>query len=222
MYVHPAFKIDRSAALSFAATRGFGLIVACPGGAPVASPVPFHIDYAADGAPRASFHVAKANPLATLAARGGHWLLAVTGHDAYVSPLWYASPEQVPTWLYESVHLAGPVAAMSAGALQQHLYDLSERFEAQPMLERTWSPDELTPGRRETLTKAIVGIEMHVETVEGSFKLNQHKSDADHVAIANALAAQSDPGGKALAACMLALRPHLQYASSAPEHAAAK
>ena len=33
---------------------------------------------------------------------------------------------------------------------------------------------------------------MTVEEVEGSFKLNQHKSDADYTAIANALGAQAD------------------------------
>ena len=35
---------------------------------------------------------------------------------------------------------------------------------------------------------------MTVEQVEGSFKLNQHKSDVDHAAIANALAVQAGRG----------------------------
>jgi predicted FMN-binding regulatory protein PaiB len=33
------------------------------------------------------------------------WLLAVNAADAYVSADWYASPDQVPTWLYQAVHL---------------------------------------------------------------------------------------------------------------------
>ncbi|MEA2935178.1 MAG: transcriptional regulator [Variibacter sp.] len=214
MYVHPAFKADRAAALSFAAARGFGLVVACADGAPIASPVPFRIDYTPDGTPRASFHVAKANGLAGLAAQGGRWLLAVTGADAYVSPVWYASPDQVPTWLYEAVHLAGPVQLMSTDRLTQHLDELSDRFEATPTAEANWSPQQITPGRREMLMKAIVGIDMLIETVEGSFKLNQHKSDADHVAVAEALAARNDVGAQAISARMLALRPHLQYAST--------
>ncbi len=32
------------------------------------------------------------------------------------------------------------------------------------------------------MVRAIVVIEMLVETIEGKFKLNQHKIDADHVA----------------------------------------
>ena len=51
---------------------------------------------------------------------------------------------------------------------------------------------------------------MTVETIEGNFKLNQHKSDEDHVAVANALA-QRDPSAQAIAKRMVALRPHLDY-----------
>ncbi len=221
MYVPPAFKTDRTAALSFTAARGFGLVIACAAEGPTASPLPFRLDYTADGTPRASFHVAKGNPLAALASQGSRWLLAVMGGDAYVSPIWYASPDQVPTWLYESVHLSGPVQVMDAATLKQHLVDLSEQFETPSADGATWTPATLTPGRHEALAKAIVGIEMSIDAVQGSFKLNQHKSDADQVAVADALALQSHPGAQAIGKRMLALRPHLQYAS-APEHAPAK
>jgi len=57
------------------------------------------------------FHVARNNPLAKLADGKSQWLMAVTGADAYVSPDWYVSPDQVPTWLYQAVHLTGTGAA---------------------------------------------------------------------------------------------------------------
>ena len=62
--------------------------------------------------------------------------------------------------------------------------------------------------RREMLLKAIVAVEMTIETIEGNFKLNQHKSDEDHVAVANALAKQDDPSAREIAKRMVALRPH--------------
>jgi transcriptional regulator len=65
------------------------------------------------------------------------------------------------------------------------------------------------------LLKAIVAVEMTVESIEGSFKLNQHKSDEDHVGVAAALAHQSDPSAQAIAKRMIALRPHLDYAKNA-------
>jgi transcriptional regulator len=215
MYTPPAFKTDRAASLAFAAERGFGLVVACDGEKPLASPLPFHLSYASDGSPRVGFHVVRQNPLAALAATGGTWLISVTGAHCYVSPDWYASADQVPTWLYESVQLSGPVRAQTASALRPHLDSLGEKFEGWLAPKPHWSADKVTSGRREMLMKAIVGIEMMVETVEGSFKLNQHKADADHVAVAAALARQADPGSREIAARMIALRPHLSYEPNA-------
>jgi transcriptional regulator len=213
MYIHPAFRIDEAASLAFAAARGFGLVIACADGRMVASPLPFTIDQAAGGRWLA-FHVARGNRLADLAASGGRWLVAAWGADAYVSPHWYASPDQVPTWLYESVQLAGPVRVMSANEQRAHLDRLTAAFETRQAPQPPWTAERLTPARREAFMKAIVAIEMTVERVEGSFKLNQHKSDADHAAVARALAGQDDAGAGAIAAHMMALRPHLAYGQS--------
>jgi transcriptional regulator len=209
MYVHPAFRIDRAASLAFAAARGFGLVAACHDGAPVASALPFCLDYAADGSPRLTFHVARANALAAIAEKRGTWLVSVMGDDAYVSPDWYASPDQVPTWLYQSVHLSGPVQVTRA--LSDHLDVLTEKFESTLAPKPPWRAATVTPGRKANLMKAIVGIELMVETVQGSLKLNQHKSDADHVAVATALAERPDARARQLADRMIALRPHLNY-----------
>jgi len=210
MYIPPAFRIDEAASLAFAAARGFGLVSACVDGRITASPLPFYIDQA-EGGRWLAFHVARGNRLAELAASGGRWLVTVWGADAYVSPRWYKSADQVPTWLYESVQLAGPVRLMSDAEQREHLDRLTAAFEAHQAPAPSWTIDLVTPGRREALMRAIVAIEMTVESVEGSFKLNQHKSDADHVAIASALAGQGEAGARAIAAHMMALRPHLDY-----------
>ncbi len=211
MYTPPAFQVDRSASLAFAAARGFGLVIAGEAGGFAASPLPFHLGYAADGTPLVTFHVARANPLAVLAARGGQWLLVVMGPDAYVSPDWYASQDQVPTWLYQSVQLAGPVQPVPDDALSLHLDALSETFESRLAPKRPWTSDKVSPARRKKLVKAIAGIEMRVETVQGSFKLNQHKSDADQIAVVERLAGSADRMAEAIARAMIATRPHLQY-----------
>ena len=109
MYTPPMFKSDRAASLAFAQTRGFGLVCASDGAKPIASSLPFYLTFADDGTPHAAFHVARHNPLVKLAGGSNSWLLAVNGADAYVSPDWYVSPDQVPTWLYQVVHLTGTV-----------------------------------------------------------------------------------------------------------------
>ena len=209
MYAPSFFQPDRAASLAFAAARGFGTVCAYDGAKPVASALPFCLEYSNDGTPVVAFHVARGNALAARADGKSNWLIAVNGADTYVSPHWYASPDQVPTWLYQAVHLSGPVRVMSNQELAEHLDALSAKFEGWLAPKPSWSTGEMTAGRREAMMKAIVGLVMTVEDIEGSFKLNQHKSDVDHAAIGGALARQPDAAAQALAEEMRALRPHL-------------
>src|SRR5215470_11736766 len=113
MYTPPPFEPDRTTSLAFAEAHGFGLVCASDGQKPIASLVPFYLSYAADGTPEVAFHVARNNPLVRLADGVSPWLVAITGANAYVSADWYVSQDQVPTWLYQAVHLAGPVRTLS-------------------------------------------------------------------------------------------------------------
>jgi transcriptional regulator len=212
MYTPPMFKPDRGASLGFAQARGFGTVCAWSGDKPIASSVPFILTSADDGTPLAAFHVARGNPLAGLADGTSSWLLAVNGADAYVSADWYASPDQVPTWLYQAVHLTGPVRKLSDGELGPHLDLLSAKFESRLAPKTPWTSSKMTAGRLDAMKKAIVGLVMSVDEVEGSFKLNQHKSDTDHVAVTTALARQPEAAAQHLANEMGALRP-LQFES---------
>lgn len=211
MYVHPAFKVHPAAALAFAAARGFGVVIACDAGRPVAAHLPFRLIEQDGKVPKLEFHVARNNPLGAIAEKGGTWLVAVQGPDAYVSPDWYASKDQVPTWLYEAVHLSGPVRVIPGEHTQAHTEALSAKFEGWIDGKEPWLLDKVPDQRREMLLKGIVAVEMTVETVEGNFKLNQHKPDEDHAAIATALAVQDDPASQAIARRMVAMRPHLDY-----------
>jgi transcriptional regulator len=210
------FKSDRATSLAFAEARGFATVCAWDGNKPIASPLPFYLDYAADGTPRAVFHVARGNPLIALADTAPCWLLVVNGADAYVSPDWYVSPDQVPTWLYQTVHLTGRVQKLSDDELAVQLDTLSAKFDGWLAPKPPWTVSKMTAARLEALKKAIVGLVLTVEEVEGTFKLNQHRSDVDHVAIASALTDRPDEAAKTIGQQMVALRPSLEYKSSTP------
>jgi transcriptional regulator len=196
-------------------------VIATDGGRPVASPLPFRLIEHDGKIPKLEFHVARANPLGQIAEKGGTWLVAVQGHDAYVSPDWYASKEQVPTWLYETVQLSGPVRVIPGDHTRAHTEALSAKFEGWLAPKAPWLLDKVADKRRDMLLAAIVAVEMTVETVEGAFKLNQHKQDEDHVAIATALSRQDDPSSRAIAQRMIALRPNLDYDQGTPSLSAA-
>jgi transcriptional regulator len=209
MYTPPMFKPDRAASLAFAQARGFGTVCAWEGDRPIASSLPFYLAFADDGTPQMAFHVARQNPLLKLADGTSSWLMAVTGADAYVSADWYVSPDQVPTWLYQAVHLTGTVRRLADHELGPHLDVLSAKFENWLAPKPPWMSSKVTAGRLAAMKQAIVGLVMTVDEIEGSFKLNQHKSDVDYVAVATALARQPEVAAQVLAGEMRALRPHL-------------
>jgi len=214
MYAPPMFKPDRAASLGFAEARGFGTVCAWAGTKPIASSLPFCLAYADDGTPRVAFHVARQNPLAKLADGKTPWLMTVNGADAYVSADWYASPDQVPTWFYQAVHLTGCVQMLPDHELGPHLDALAAKFENWLAPKPPWTTSKMTAGRLHAMKKAIVGLVMTVEEIDGSFKLNQHKSDVDHLAVAAALARQGAAAALLLASEMHALRPELSASAT--------
>jgi transcriptional regulator len=117
------------------------------------------------------------------------------------------SPDQVPTWLYEAVHLTGTVRKLSDDELAVQVDTLSAKFEHWLLPKKPWTSSKMTAGRLDALKKAIVGLVMTVEDVEGSFKLNQHKSETDYAAIAGALGLQTDAGAQQIARLMRETRP---------------
>jgi transcriptional regulator len=207
MYTPPMFKPDRAASLAFAEARGFGTACAWDCKRPIASSLPFYLSYPEDGTPMVLFHVARHNPLAKLADGAAPWVLAINGADAYVTPDWYVSADQVPTWLYQAVHLTGPVRALTDEELKVQVDALSAKFENRLLPKKPWTSGKMAPGRFDAMRKAIVGLSMQVEDVEGSFKLNQHKSEADYAAVANGLAAMPDHGSQTIAQLMREMRP---------------
>ena len=66
---------------------------------------------------------------------------------------------------------------------------------------------EVEDADQQAMKKAIVGMVMTVDSIEGSFKLNQHKSDADYTALVDALAVQPDNDAHVIAGLMRDARP---------------
>ncbi|CEJ13561.1 Protease synthase and sporulation protein PAI 2 [bacterium YEK0313] len=210
----PAFAWPPDEALAFAARRGFGLVAASDTSGPRGSHVPFTLRREGERTVL-TFHLTAANPLVPLA-DGRPFLVAVWGPDAYISNDWYATSDHVSTWLYEAVHLTGPARRLERAANRGHGDDLLETFEERLAPKPPWSLATMEERKRETMLAAIVTIEMSVERVEGQRKLNQHKLDEDHVAVANRLAAADDAAGREIAGKLRALRPHLVYAPDVP------
>ena len=207
--LRPQFRIEESRALAFAAERGFGVIVAADERGPRASHVPFVLQQREDGV-IVQIHLTAKNPLVQLVDGSRRFLLIVSGDDAYVSNDWYASRDNVSTWLYEAVHLSGVAHLAERDENRAHGDALLAAAEAR-LPKQPWDLARMEPAKRETMLASIRVIDLVVDEIEGQAKLNQHKSDEDHVAVANQLARTEETGSRRLAGKMRALRPGLGY-----------
>ena len=207
--LRPQFRIEESRALAFAADRGFGVIVAADERGPRASHVPFVI-VRRDDRVIVQIHFTARNPLVELADGTRRFLLIVSGDDAYISNDWYASRDNVSTWLYEAVHLSGVAHLRQLDENRGHGDALLAVSEAR-LPKQPWDLAQMEPTKRESMLSSIRVIDLVVDQIEGQAKLNQHKSDEDHVAVANQLARAEATGSRRLAEKMRLLRPGLGY-----------
>ena len=193
-------RASRESALEFARERGFGaLTVAGPEGV-LAAHVPFVLDQE-----RVLAHLVRVNPLARHLGGGpASALLIVSGPDGYVSPDWYGEPQLVPTWNYVAVHLRGELRLLDDTALRPILERLSAEFETRLAPKPSWKTDKVDDGLLRRMMRQIIPIELSLESVESTFKLNQNRSETARSGAAAGLAAGGTPGTetRALAALM--------------------
>jgi transcriptional regulator len=208
--LRPLFAWDRDGALEFAASRGFGAFIANGEGGPISSHVPFRIQRKPDVV-TVQFHLTARNKLAELADGETPFLLIVWGPDAYVSNDWYATPDHVSTWLYEAVHLSGPVRRLTAESNREHGDTLLATFEERLKPKQPWSLATMDAEKRETMLQSIIVLEMDVQRVEGQRKLNQHKSDEDYASITRHLSKSDNADAREIAGKLRELRPQLKY-----------
>jgi transcriptional regulator len=199
MYLHPAFKIDTAEALPILRQRAFGLFVVAAPDAPFGVHVPFLVEGTPEAGLRIALHVARANPIHSHIGDGCKALLACSGPDAYVSPDWYGSENQVPSWIYSAVHVNGTAKIMPRETHLEHVDRLSEEFEKRLAPKPPWNSRKMDAKKRAAMLTAIVAISIDVEAVHAQKKLIQHKSVAEQMGAADGLAGRGDANSSALA-----------------------
>ena len=206
VYVPAHFKPDDAAVQELLAHHGAADLITSTSRGLMATMLPFVYD-APGSRPGAGErgtllgHVARNNDQWREPAQG-EALVIVRGPDAYVTPSWYAAKREhgrvVPTWNYITAHVYGRLVIHDdpawVEALVRRLTDHHETGHAEP-----WSVDDAPPQYIEGQLRAIVGVELQIERVEGKFKLSQNRSDAD---VDGVIAGLDASGGAALARAM--------------------
>lgn len=187
MHPNPIFRKETDAAnIAFARERGFGVLAVSGEGVPMVSHVPFLL---ADDGTQAELHLVRSNPIARACKAALPARIAVSGPDSYVSPDWYAAEDQVPTWNYVAVHLTGHLEPLPADALRDILDRQSALFEERLAPKPPWTTAKMSAGAMDRMMRAIAPFRLVVESVEGTWKLNQNKPQDVRLRAADAIAA---------------------------------
>jgi len=186
VYVPAHFKPDDAAVRDLLAHHGAADLITSTSRGLLATLLPFVHDQPGSGTDAGAWGVL----LGHLARNNEQWrepalgeaLVIVRGPHAYISPRWYVTKQEhgrvVPTWNYITAHVYGRLVVHDdpswVEALVRRLTDHHEAHRAEP-----WSVDDAPPPYLEGQLRAIVGVELLIDRVEGAFKLSQNRSDAD-------------------------------------------
>ena len=206
MYVPIHFKPDDAAVRELLAHHGAADLITSTSRGLLATLLPFVHEWPGGGTDVGIWgtllgHVARNNDQWREPALG-EALVIVRGPDAYISPSWYVTKQEhgrvVPTWNYVTAHVYGRLVAHDdpgwVEALVRRLTDHHEAARAEP-----WSVDDAPPPYIAGQLRAIVGVEVIIDRVEGKFKLSQNRSDAD---VEGVIAGLDAAGGGELADAM--------------------
>lgn len=150
-------------------------------------------------------HFARANSQWEAVAAAESVLVIFGGAEHYVTPSWYPSKAEhgkvVPTWNYTAVHVTGKPRVMDDAELLQLLHALTDANEAG--LPDHWRVDDAPAEYVTALTRAIVGIEIAVQRIEGKWKHSQNRSTADRDGVIEGLKALGTARSTEMAEAML-------------------
>jgi transcriptional regulator len=152
----------------------------------------------------AYFHLARNNPIASLA-DGAAVKIGIMGSHAYISPDWYETQDQPPTWNYMAVEGSGHVQRLDEAESIAYLTRLLAEQESYLAPKPAWFPERLQPGRLKQLLLGIVWFRLPFDTLEGKAKLSQNRSQTDIRKVIAALRDGGDDAGAAVASAMQTL-----------------
>jgi transcriptional regulator len=165
IYIPRHFVGDEATARRLIADHPFAMLVTTTAAGPHITHLPLLLD---DAQTALVGHVARPNP---------HWQAFATGATvavfhgphAFVSRGWYREPaNNVPTWNYAAVHVAGTPRIVGAAETRAAVERLSARFETP-----TLAP--VAEQKMAGLLQGIVAFHVPIERLDVKFKMSQNK-----------------------------------------------
>lgn len=186
MYQPSAFREERLEILrEFIRAHPLATLITAGSGGLIANLVPFlFVDEGERGTLRG--HIARANDQVESLSAGAETLVVFQGPQAYVTPSWYASKrvhgQVVPTWNYVVVQVKGTPRVVDnpvwLRAQIGSLTDSQEKRRAQP-----WKVEDAPEEFIAAQMRAIIGVEIRIERIEGKWKVSQNRPVSDRQSV---------------------------------------
>ncbi len=202
MYVNRLHQFtDREALFLLMASRPLGAWVCHGHDGLIANHVPFLLDRSRGPLGTLVGHVSRANTVWQALGPGMPSVVMFQGPQAYVSPGWYPSRAEhgkvVPTWNYQVAHVHGMARAIEdCDRLLAMLNRLTEVHEA--CRPAPWRVDDAPAAYVDRLLRAIVGIEIPIDRLEGKLKASQDEAFQDRLGTVRGLNQESGDDARAM------------------------
>ena len=185
MYVNPQHQLtDRETLWSLMADHPLGAWVCHGDDGLVANHVPFLLDRSRGPYGTLIGHVARANPVWRTLGPATPSVVMFQGAQSYITPGWYPSKtahgKVVPTWNYIVAHAHGIARVVDD---RDWLLDMLNRLTAGHETGRAapWHVSDAPPAFIDQLLRAIVGIELPIDRLQGKLKASQDEALVDRV-----------------------------------------
>jgi transcriptional regulator len=196
MYQSPHFREDRiEVQHDLIRAHPLGLLITCGPGGLMANPLPFLVDAATSERGTLRAHLARANPHCAELAAAGQSLVVFQGPQQYITPSWYATKREtgkvVPTWNYVTVQAWGRPRIVDDDIwLRRQIEDLTQHNERG--LPAPWQVDDAPAPYVASQMKAIVGLEIPIDRIEGKWKVSQNRPAVDQAGVVAGLRGGGD------------------------------
>jgi transcriptional regulator len=173
MYKFPYFtETDEERVFAFMQKNTFAFITGVYNNFPVATHVPLEIKRQ-NGKTIFTGHIMKNTDHYKAFSENENVLVIFTGPHCYVSASWYVSKNVASTWNYMDVHAKGKIKFTGDNETKKIIEDITNKYE---VAESEAAFNKLPKEYVERLSKAIVGFNIEVESLENVFKLSQNHS----------------------------------------------
>jgi transcriptional regulator len=204
MYVNPLHRLtDRETLFALMTSHPLGAWVCHGRDGLVANHVPFLLDRSRGPFGTLIGHVSRANSVWRELASAGPSVVMFQGRQAYITPGWYPGKaehgEVVPTWNYVVAHAHGVARVVED---RDWLFDMLKRLVTAHEANRPspWSVSDAPAPFMDKMMRAIVGIEIPIDRLEGKLKASQDEAMPDRLGTVRGLREQACDTARAMAA----------------------